>query len=191
MKGYRRCVAHRSAPSADWSARARSALVLAVCGGDDDDTADGTAPRLAACRLQRPARPARRLTGDRLDRLARLDRLDRSAGSTGSTARSRRQTMARRSAAAPYHVVYSSNPSALDPVQGGSGGDHVSLYLFYDRLVDLAAEDLTPLPGLATEWAYTDPQTLELTLREGVTFHDGTPFDAAAVKVNLVPRGRA
>ncbi len=82
-------------------------------------------------------------------------------------------------------VVYSSNPSSLDPVQGGSGGDHVSLYLFYDRLVNLDPIDLTPLPGLATEWSSPDPQTLELTLREGVTFHDGTPFDAAAVKANL------
>ena len=44
-------------------------------------------------------------------------------------------------------VVYSSNPSSLDPVQGGSGGDHVSLYLFYDRLVNFDPTDLEPLPG--------------------------------------------
>ena len=40
------------------------------------------------------------------------------------------------------------------------------------------------VPGLATEWKQSD-KTLEFTLREGVTFHDGTPFDAAAVKFNL------
>jgi peptide/nickel transport system substrate-binding protein len=39
-------------------------------------------------------------------------------------------------------------------------------------------------PMLATEWEQTE-DTLTLTLREGVVFHDGTPFDAEAVKVNL------
>ncbi|MFE5393364.1 ABC transporter substrate-binding protein [Streptomyces sp. NPDC056568] len=39
-------------------------------------------------------------------------------------------------------------------------------------------------PVLATTWEQTD-KALTLTLREGVTFHDGTPFDAEAVKVNL------
>lgn len=39
-------------------------------------------------------------------------------------------------------------------------------------------------PVLATEWEETDT-ALTLTLREGVLFHDNTPFDAAAVKTNL------
>ncbi len=40
------------------------------------------------------------------------------------------------------------------------------------------------VPGLATEWKQSD-KTLEFTLREGVTFHDGTPFDAEVVKANV------
>ncbi|KHL13399.1 peptide/nickel transport system substrate-binding protein [Mumia flava] len=39
-------------------------------------------------------------------------------------------------------------------------------------------------PVLATEWEQTD-DALTLTLREGVTFHDGTPFDGEAVKANI------
>ncbi len=39
-------------------------------------------------------------------------------------------------------------------------------------------------PGLATEWAIT-PQELSLTIREGVTFSDGTALDAEAVAANL------
>ena len=46
------------------------------------------------------------------------------------------------------------------------------------------SEDGTIQPGLATEWAFED-DALVITLREGVVFHDGTPFDAAAVKANL------
>lgn len=41
-------------------------------------------------------------------------------------------------------------------------------------------------PHLATEWTYDATKTtLTLTLREGVTFTDGTPLDAAAVAANL------
>ena len=38
---------------------------------------------------------------------------------------------------------------------------------------------------MASEWSFPDATTLVLTLQDGVTFHDGTPFDAAAVKFNL------
>ena len=37
-------------------------------------------------------------------------------------------------------------------------------------------------PRLATDWEYIDETRLRFTLREGVTFHDGTPFNAEAVK---------
>jgi peptide/nickel transport system substrate-binding protein len=39
-------------------------------------------------------------------------------------------------------------------------------------------------PMLASEWEQTD-DALTLTLAQDVTFHDGTPFDAEAVKTNL------
>ncbi|HKK93927.1 MAG TPA: ABC transporter substrate-binding protein [Longimicrobiales bacterium] len=35
---------------------------------------------------------------------------------------------------------------------------------------------------LATAWEFVDDNRLRFTLREGVTFHDGTPFNADAVK---------
>lgn len=41
------------------------------------------------------------------------------------------------------------------------------------------------LPRLATEWSQADPQTWRLKLRENVKFHDGTPFNAEALKVAL------
>src|SRR5690606_33635123 len=41
-------------------------------------------------------------------------------------------------------------------------------------------------PNMASEWAYNgDNSVLTLTLREGITFTDGTPFDGEAVKANL------
>ena len=74
--------------------------------------------------------------------------------------------------------------SSADPIRGGSGGDHMMLYTMYDRLVNFS-DDMKAVPGLAKSFEYLDPTTLELKLQEGVTFHDGTPFDAEAVKFNL------
>ena len=54
----------------------------------------------------------------------------------------------------------------------------------YDTLTHLNA-DGTIAPWLATSWIYPNPKTLVLQLRTGVTFSDGTPFDAAAVVANL------
>src|SRR3546814_8368695 len=36
-------------------------------------------------------------------------------------------------------------------------------------------------PLLATAWKWTDPKTLDITLREGVRFHDGSSFGAEDV----------
>jgi peptide/nickel transport system substrate-binding protein len=54
-----------------------------------------------------------------------------------------------------------------------------------DKLVDITP-DLEIVPMLATEWEWAEDATsLTLTLREGVTFHDGEPFDAEAVAYNI------
>ena len=76
-------------------------------------------------------------------------------------------------------------PTNLDPVAGSQGGDFRFLYPIYQSLVDWDPNTLKPIPGLATKWAFTDNQTLVLELRQGVKFHDGTPFDAVAAKFNL------
>ena len=55
----------------------------------------------------------------------------------------------------------------------------------YDSLIRLDPSG-EPKPGLATSWRYNDDLTaFTMTLRPGVTFHDGTKFDAAAVARNL------
>ena len=59
------------------------------------------------------------------------------------------------------------------------------IYPFYDRLTQIDGNgDVQPM--LATAWAFAaDGSSLTFTLREGVTFHDGTAFDAEAAKANL------
>jgi peptide/nickel transport system substrate-binding protein len=45
--------------------------------------------------------------------------------------------------------------------------------------------DMQLVPRLATSWKNIDPLTWELTLREGVRFHDGSFMDAEAVKASF------
>jgi peptide/nickel transport system substrate-binding protein len=40
------------------------------------------------------------------------------------------------------------------------------------------------VPRLATRWRWLDDHTLEMTLRQGVTFHNGEVFDADIVQLN-------
>ena len=86
-------------------------------------------------------------------------------------------------------VFYHAAPNeSLDPAMGSNDNTNAQATLMnvYDRLIDIDASG-EMMPGLATEWEFVDEEltTLRLTLREGVTFHDGTPFDAEAVVANF------
>lgn len=72
-----------------------------------------------------------------------------------------------------------------DPGEMYGYGAHPSLTRVLETLVSQdAAKGL--IPALATRWQTSaDNLTWRLFLREGVSFHDGTPFDAAAVVENL------
>jgi peptide/nickel transport system substrate-binding protein len=53
----------------------------------------------------------------------------------------------------------------------------------FEHLVELD-RDGKLVPGLATGWQWLDDRTLEITLRHGVTFHNGEAFEAEIVKLN-------
>jgi peptide/nickel transport system permease protein/peptide/nickel transport system substrate-binding protein len=82
-------------------------------------------------------------------------------------------------------ISYGFQPTSLDPTFGRQGGDFGFLYPVFETLVDWEPQSLQPKPGLASSWAFPDPKTLVMKLREDVIFHDGTPFDGAAAKFNL------
>ncbi|TPG04411.1 ABC transporter substrate-binding protein [Curtobacterium flaccumfaciens] len=75
-------------------------------------------------------------------------------------------------------------PTCLDPHVGGNYPQALLATQYIEELVGL--EDGKPTPELATKWTTGDDgKTLTLTLRDDVTFTDGTPFDAAAVVANI------
>ncbi|WP_290808230.1 ABC transporter substrate-binding protein [Herbiconiux sp.] len=59
------------------------------------------------------------------------------------------------------------------------------IYNIEEPLVMRDAETGEALPGLAVSWEQTDPTAWTFQLRENVTFHDGTPFDAEVAAAAL------
>jgi peptide/nickel transport system substrate-binding protein len=77
------------------------------------------------------------------------------------------------------------DPDLLDPTLARTYVGRIVFASLCDKLVDIAP-DLKIVPQLATEWQWSDDnKALTLKLRQGVTFHDGEPVDAAAVKFSL------
>ncbi|WP_132878376.1 ABC transporter substrate-binding protein [Tamaricihabitans halophyticus] len=76
-------------------------------------------------------------------------------------------------------------PSRFDPHRSTVGQDIRFLAPVYDRLVHIRPDgELTG--GLARDWEWDDSGTvLTMWLREGVRFHDGTAFNAEAVRANI------
>jgi peptide/nickel transport system substrate-binding protein len=74
--------------------------------------------------------------------------------------------------------------ATLDPLTSGFVAEREIYYNIYDSLVAIDTS-LKIIPALAESWETPDPKTYIFHLRQGVKFHDGTDFNADAVKFNL------
>jgi peptide/nickel transport system substrate-binding protein len=160
-------------------------LVAASCGGDDD-SGGGSADAAAGA------------TGATETTAGAVDAAGGSSGSTpeGTTAGSTGSGDASEGSVwdtpwvtegvdpdAALKIGVSQALTTADPYAPGATVATNFFWMIYDRLffVDRNSE---LKPNLVTDWEFTDAG-LELTLRDDVTFHDGTPLDANAVKTDL------
>ena len=82
-------------------------------------------------------------------------------------------------------VGLGSEPETLDPGDAVYVQEQFVLINLFDSLLSMAP-DATLHPGLASSWEANDDYTeFTFNLRQDVIFHDGTPFDAAAVKASF------
>ena len=87
-------------------------------------------------------------------------------------------------------VALSGGPATLDPQTTIAGTDWISLANIYDGLFmrdyTSSALPIPTIPGLATSYRVSgDGRTYTFTLRTGVTFHDGSAWDADAALFNF------
>src|SRR5262245_3321237 len=79
-------------------------------------------------------------------------------------------------------VAQGGDPGALNPAVTTSGNTHPVTDQIFNGLVGLDAY-LNPVPELAERWSIeNEGRTYRFTLRDGVRWHDGTPFTSADVK---------
>lgn len=82
-------------------------------------------------------------------------------------------------------IALQSDADVLDPDQSRTFVGRIVYASLCDKLVDITP-DLEIIPQLATSWETSEDGTaITMQLREGVVFHDGTPFNAEAVAANI------
>lgn len=73
---------------------------------------------------------------------------------------------------------------SLDPLYSDLGSDVATAENAFESMIRFDAK-LQIHPALAVSWKLLDPQTWEIKLRPGVTFHDGSPMTAGDVAYSL------
>lgn len=138
------------------------------------------------------SRPTHPVTKDRAGGLGRRDFLKRSGAIAGAAALTplaaqtsvlgTRFSALAQDDAATLRVGMSTDADYLDPRQINTQEAYFACANVYDTLTLFDLGATTIRPGLAESWDISeDGKTYTFHLRQGVSFHDGTPFNADAV----------
>src|SRR5690606_23338061 len=86
--------------------------------------------------------------------------------------------------AADVVIGRANEPSAIDPQFSRTGNNQMTADNMFETLLFTDA-NLQMHPHLATEWTNIDELTWEVSIRDDVTFHDGSPFTVDDVIFSL------
>jgi peptide/nickel transport system substrate-binding protein len=102
-------------------------------------------------------------------------------GSTGTTGGTTGKT-----AGDTFTYAQGADPRGLDPALVDDGESSKIIVNIYEGLLKYAADSTKVEPSLAESWEISpDGLTYTFKLKQGVKFHDGTDFNADAVKFNI------
>ncbi len=148
-------------------------LVAAACGDDDDDSGDAVSGDTA---------DSGDTAGDSGDMADGGDADDEDSGDMADADTETEAPPAEEPVSAV--IAIDSEPTTLDPQVTQDGGMRRVMENVYERLIEHNLDDPSILePRLAAELpTLVDPITWEVKLREGVTFHNGAPFNAETAK---------
>lgn len=85
----------------------------------------------------------------------------------------------------PLEMLVPNDAETLDPRHATDAIALRATRLIHAGLVRLDADTLEPRPYLARAWAWQDPRTLRVELREGVRFHSGALLTARDVRATI------
>lgn len=157
-------------------------LIAAGCGDDDDDTGDDDSDDTEATTAETAAAPGGTDADTSDEETASTD------GETDSTdAETDSADAGEPVAGGEAEVLLYSEIGGLDPVTftGSGGAEAQRAFTLYGALVTYDADLEEVVPVLAESFESNDDFTeWTLTLKPGIVFSDGSPFDAAAVKAN-------
>jgi peptide/nickel transport system substrate-binding protein len=105
------------------------------------------------------------------------------AGLSSSALLALRPGKAQAQSASTLAIGVVSDPVTLDPAFSASFFENAVFYNLHETLL-VARPNGDIVPGLA-EYKLLDPLTYAFTLRDGLTYHDGTKLDAASAKANI------
>jgi len=143
-----------------------AAITLIACSGESQQEAEVEAPPSSATADAAPADDA---PTDDASAPAAIDTDDPAASEDATSG-------------GTLVAAIDSDPGGLNPAVTTSGGTHTASELMYNGLVDLTP-DGEPVGELAESWDVEEDGALyRFHLREGVTWHDGTPFTSADVQ---------
>ena len=135
------------------------ALALAACGGDDDSSEPADEPSEATTDSGDGGAPAEEPAGEPAEEPAGEPAVEGAA----------------------ITIALGSEPTSLDPHLVDDGGERAINDNVYETLL-ARTPDGELVPGLAAEMpTQIDDTTWQFTLRDGVTFHNGEPFNADSV----------
>ena len=63
--------------------------------------------------------------------------------------------------------------------------DWQTMALIFDRLIYTDGRYQSTIPWLAESWSFPNDVTCVMKLRQGVQFHDGSPFNAESLKYQM------
>src|SRR5437667_12171888 len=83
-----------------------------------------------------------------------------------------------------FVIAGAADPTYLDPALVSDGESFRVTEQIFESLVKLKPGTTLIQPALAKSWVSKNAKDWTFSLRRGVKFHDGTPFNAAAVCYN-------
>jgi peptide/nickel transport system substrate-binding protein len=78
---------------------------------------------------------------------------------------------------------------SMDPIQRNDSASALNNNMLFSTLVDMDEDTFEVLPALAVAWEMLDAATVQMELRQGVTFHNGDRLTAHDVQFSLERAG--